>query len=296
MTPYDLTGPSFLGLYGIASALSIAGAFAYRTIHIEAIKSTQPPPKLGPYEMAYLSGGTETALLAALASLIQSEAIRIDTVAGGRYVKVRSGQTAEREPLIRDVLNAIPSMAEDNLPSVMSRLKERHLAALQLIRKRLEQHDLIFTERRAAEIALATATIAALPVILSIPKLVIGTEHHKPVGFLIMGMIAVSTMAALFLLRKPLRTAGGDDVLNRTKRQEAALLDTASADSHLLTNHQAALAVALFSTTAFGLGPLYDLRKATAPPSSGACGSGSCGGGSCSGGGCGGGCGGCGGS
>lgn len=298
MTPYDWTGPSFLGLLGLVSINACGVAYWYRQTQIANVRGNfaDAKPKLHTYELAYLSGGAETAILSAVASLVQTKSVEVTPAFGSLFLHSKSIHNAEPHPLVTEVMHALSHMQTDSIRTAVGKIKSRGLRSLTEIQSRLEQEKLILSVQRSAEIASTSAMIMAVPAVLAIPKIFIGMERHRPVGFLLIAIAVIIAAAFAFWKAKPFRSQSGDSVLQREKFEQSALHSTARSNSQILSGQQAAMAVALFSVSVFGIGPLYDLRKAIAPPasSSGSFSSSSCGGGSC-GGGCGGGCGGCGG-
>jgi uncharacterized protein (TIGR04222 family) len=178
MNPYDWTGPSFLGLFGLVSVNAALAAHGYRQTQIGKIKRdlSKPIPQLDSYELAYLSGGGETAVLAAVANLVQSKAVEVSPVFGTHSLQAKAKGLAEPHHLVTEVLHALSSLSTDSVRTAVNKIKSRPLASLTQIRNKLEENTLICSLRRSAEIASTSAIIMATPAVLSIPKLFIGLK------------------------------------------------------------------------------------------------------------------------
>lgn len=77
MNPFDLRGPEFLLVYGIVAAFVITIAFRIR-LWSEDLR-TKPLPKIeDPYLIAYLRGGSEAAIEAAVVSLVDRQRLSVE--------------------------------------------------------------------------------------------------------------------------------------------------------------------------------------------------------------------------
>src|SRR5947209_382710 len=83
MSPYDLPGPEFLGLYLGLLIAAVACAEVLRWwLRKPGADVNQEDPPLTPYEVAYLAGGRKGAAHAAVAGLVRKEALSVN--AAGR--------------------------------------------------------------------------------------------------------------------------------------------------------------------------------------------------------------------
>ncbi|MBX9572391.1 MAG: TIGR04222 domain-containing membrane protein [Candidatus Obscuribacterales bacterium] len=294
MNPYDLTGPSFLGLLTTACLISGTAAVLVRKTLQDSYPCKAPvDPQLSAYEVAYLSGRENTVIQAVLANLIQSGTLNASST--GQSFLINNDKPSDPDPLVLAVKNRLSERQDMPLSRAIHFVKYDVRDILMRIENRLALSRLLFDKETGIQIAVISAAIMELPVLFAIPKLLIGIERGKPVDFLIVEMMLVSFISFVFMLARPFRTKAGDEVLEKCRFNESALKTTASTGSANLSSKDAAMAVALFSTAIFAAGPLYDMRRAMTASTGGSCSSGSGCGSSCGGGGCGGGCGGCGG-
>lgn len=295
MNPYELTGPSFLGLFFLSNVISVSAASIYRSAQSQERVEQAAKDSLDAFELAYLSGKQAQMIEAALASLLQSETLKIDLATYSKTsFTVKPELNKDRHPVVLETLSGLLCADRSDLAKAVNDLKKKPLKSIEPIRKKLEKLKLIHDKNDAFSVSLCSCAIVGLPLLLGVPKLFIGMSHHKPVGFLLIGVFACAGIAMLFLCKQPHQTKSGHAFLEKAKASQSELKISASVNSPLLSSSDAALAAGLFGVTVFSLGPLYDLRKSMSPQSGSysSCGGG---GGSCGGGGCGGGCGGCGG-
>jgi uncharacterized protein (TIGR04222 family) len=79
--PWGISGPQFVALYVVALIVATIVTFVWRSRSRNAVVPPGQPP-LTPEQIAFLAGGPNRMVDAALAALIEREAIR--TVRGGR--------------------------------------------------------------------------------------------------------------------------------------------------------------------------------------------------------------------
>lgn len=115
-------------------------------------------------------------------------------------------------------------------------------------------------------------------------RLIIGIQHGRPVGFLILLMVATAIFALIRYFSIDRRTESGRAVAKAAQTRHDRL-------KRAPTGEETALAVALFGTGVLAASPLNDfhrLRSSDGGGTSSSDSSGGCGGGGCGGGGCGG--------
>jgi uncharacterized membrane protein YgcG len=151
-----------------------------------------------------------------------------------------------------------------------------------------------------------TLAPVAATIVLGLAKIAVGISRDKPVGFLVLGCVALAVISLLALGRKPRRTRQGDAAVHgawkrfRESGQQAEWANRRRTEPAAQPAALMPLAVALLgigalggTTHAFLHSPVENLRTGSGS-AGGGCGSSGDGGGGCGGGGCGG-CGGCGG-
>lgn len=302
-----MTGPQFLLVYALLTPLALIGSGALRlalqsrvaggSVFDPDMDDSRPKTKeLGPYEAALLMHGPRRGTLTrvALVKLAGRDAVRVErrpglTVSLGPHAAFES--TDEIESVVLDVLESGP-MRLSNLAHEVGRSE-----AADRIEDRLIASGLLISERAGRSVRIIPAMVLGAMVALGVWRIHMGVEMGRPVGFLTVGCGFFAFCTLLHLLARPWRTSQGEKAIEGLRRNIKPTLDGPDPGS-------AAMAFAVFGTTALsGVGTYDDVRTAFSPPAGAAggcgahCGSDGGGGGGgdgCGGGGCGG-CGGCGG-
>lgn len=295
MSPLDLTGPEFLSLY----VALVAGALLRVLASGPSGRPDAHDLDLDPYEVAYVAGGEELVVNAALASLVNVGALELASPA--QTLKRRTTHLHDVHPLQAAVFDAV----DPNKATTIATLRSRVLLKALESAVRPIQRELVLNQNRAINVRILTATPLLLVPVLYIAKVFVGVSRGRPIEILvILGIFSVALIAGLAW--KPHRTRRGNAALAELRSRNAALGSTASHGAWRLASSDLVLSIGLFGmgvlVSATGL--LAGLGKALRPRwyehGSFSAGGSSCGsspsgcGGSC-GGGCGGGCGGCGG-
>lgn len=298
LNPFDFDGPHFLLLYTIFFTAALFAAIYLRR-SLLASDSRGDPPRLGPYEVAYLAGGKQAAVHAALAALVQAKVLEVRKAAGKTLgMSCSKGyEVAAAQPLADDAApleRALCNAAGDGAP-ILKLQRSVDGEALKLAAP-LVLHGLAPSEELISKARWWPAMTLMAVAAFGIVKIFVGLSRHRPVLFLVLAVIG-TMVAAAFQLRRPVRTAAGNRLLNVLRNKHSSLRYESPGR---FSSGEMALAAALFGSAVLIGGPLGDLRRALAATQSqggsgsSGCGSG-CGGGGCGGGGCGGGgCGGCG--
>lgn len=285
MNPFDLPGPAFLTLYGLLLAAAVILALLLRRWLRQPSDEPTELPELSPYEVAYLTGGEELAVNAALTRLVDQGILDVD--AGQRKLSVRAELAAPADPLER----AIHQAAKGDDAQPIKDVRAATTAELSRFGNRLLELGLLVSDEQAW----LARSVPMIPVLSLIPfavmKIGVGIERDKPVALLVIACIVTAAIALFGFARRVHRSRRGDLVLQQLREEYAALQSTAQHQA--LAGIDLALAVALFDLTILAGGPHANLQTALKPPQGASCAAGGCGGGGC-GGGCGG-CGGCGG-
>ena len=238
------------------------------------------------------------AVNAAIATLISQKAISFNPK-GGKLIVVDPGFQTDIP-----IEQAVMGIAGLTSGGTVKSARISCFPMVSAMRANLESKGMILTSGRGALVSFASFLIAIVAPIYGVLKINIGVERERPVGFLIV-LCIVSTIMALFLLKRPLRTRYGDRQLE-AMRKSSVYLKSVGYNHTNATGADVAMGVALFGLAAMA-GSAYatDLRRLAPQPGSSSCSGGGCSGSSSScssgggdgggGGGCGGGCGGCGG-
>jgi len=296
MSPFDLTGPSFLLFYFVlilgGAALALGVRWWLRT---PAPSADDPPPDLAPAQVALLAGGRKLAVDAAIANLVQRDALKLDAT----QKKLTTGDTSVgASSEIESAIVLAVSQASEG--ATIAEARKAATSAVDEVEHRLMEGGLVPRPESSLGVRLLPLAIMGLVVLCGGIKIAIGLERNKPVEFLVIMTVATG-IVSLFLLKKPQRTRKGDAVLDTLKRDHAALETTARSSPDQLSPADWSMAWCLYGYPMMLMSPWSGVYSVMQPPAQGgsgcgggaSCGS-SCGGGGGDGGG-GGGCGGCGG-
>lgn len=293
MFPYDLPGPEFLSIYGVMFALSLFTAYGTSVMLSEQTgDAPKTVPQLDEYETAILAGGRKNAFCTAIAALVHAGAASIDTMGGKLY---RHQTSAKLHP-VEHAVHTNASSTGTRLDSIERYVKTN----LDSIEQRLQRYGLLVSDLQLEKVRWYPAMIIGAPLILfAIPKIFIGIERGRPIGFLFALALLQLFAICVCAVQKTRPTLAGRRVVEDAKQVHAALSMNYRVCPKSLNQRDLALGAALFGAAAVMSDPYVQARTAMmrstsssgTGSSSSSCGSGS----SCGGGGCGGGCGGCGG-
>ena len=300
MNPLDLPGPEFLGLYFVLFVAAVAAAFFLRWfLRLPGDEPSREALDLSPYEVAYLAGGEELAVNAALARLVHEDVLAVDAI-NRRLTRQSDEPPGDARKLERAVFSAVNGESGETIANVRSDAAR----AFGSIQRRLQDLELLVSEDRSWQARLIPLFVVLSVVFFGVLKIFVGLSRDRPVIFLVIFCIISVVVAFVGFGRAVRRSRRGDRALDRLRKSNAALEYSRRFRADDLAGDDLALAVGLFGMGVLAGGALAKLQTALKPPhtpvSSGGCGSSGCGGGgggACGGGGggCGGGCGGCGG-
>jgi len=287
MNPLDLPGPAFLGFYVVLLLAVLAlGAWLRWFLRQPGDEPSLETRDLSPYHIAYLGGGEDQAVDAAVAKLVHASTLTLDP--GSRELKPSGkGLPADAAPLERAVYAAAESRDTVEIAAVRSSAS-RHLVP---VRQRLQDLGLLVAGDLAGTARWLPCGLVLLVPLLGVVKIFVGLSRHRPIAILLVLVIGSVILALAGFARSVHRSRRGDRALAELKEVNAALGVQAGRRVEQLADNDLVLALALFGVGILTGGPLASLRTALKPPSAGDGGGGD--GGGCGGGGCGGGCGGC---
>jgi uncharacterized protein (TIGR04222 family) len=306
MNPLDFRGPEFLVFYLAWSSVVLGILWIVRERWERRIPpgGALPAGRLAPgtypreedaYAIALLRGGLEETARALLARLVAEGSVVID----GRELKRPDPppDTGRLEPLEQEVLHSILPPAGSGIAA-----QEAEKRVLQVVQYRstemqndLEGQGLAPAEpqRRMYALFRNIGLVAILG--LGLVKLLIGVSRERPVGFLVLLLLAFG-FGCLYILRTPGQTPAGRQYLAWLQESHRGLVQMIE-QGRRTGYGELALAAGIYGLTVLpGFAPLL---TALTPPrsadsgcssSSSSCSSSSngCGGGGCGGGGCGG--------
>lgn len=308
MNPFNLRGPDFLVFYVALFVVVTGCAAALRWLL--RFPDDAPGPEaldLTPSEVAFLAGGEERTVNAAIVRLVHDRAVEID--ASARRLAQAENATAASAPELEQVICS--AAAKEGGVSI-AKVRDKARTALAQIRARLEELGLIVDRDRQWAATGIPVGVTLIAPIVGLIKIVIGMARERPVGGLVF-LCVLSVVFAFAAFARPVRRSRrGDRVLEQLKETNAAMEYQAQRRIESIASNDLTLALGLFGMGILAGGPLAQIEAALQPPKNKSggdqswsdwggwsWGGSSCGGSSCGsscGGGCGGGgCGGCGG-
>jgi uncharacterized protein (TIGR04222 family) len=289
---WGLTGPQFLAVYLVTYLLALALMYGARAVLTHAETDTENPrPLLDPYETAYLAGGPDRTVSAAIANLALSDRL---------LVSRRGALTVPTDVALLDDVDAAVAagVSTTRRPRTALRRLRKHPNVV-AIGDRLRARGLLLDGASATALR-ACALLPCAVWFVGVLRLINGIELHHRVIVLTVFLVATG-LSTLVLVRAFLADAAhrpsesGKLALEGMKnRYESGVglnepaTETGRADA---LRQAQVVGVALLGFAAL---TDDDLRESLIGSAGVGSGGGGCGGGGCGGGGCGG-CGGCGG-
>jgi uncharacterized protein (TIGR04222 family) len=295
-----VAGVGFLPIYGWALAALLALAIGLRWC-LRAPGAGAPSGPLGTYEAAYLAGGPERALAAALGALLESGTLAFESGPPGTWRRTRlAGALAPGAPPLERALATRGGGAlwDRDLRARLCALPEVHA-----LRERLEGDGLLLSRDESRRARLWPLLVMSLGVLFGVPRLARGLSLQRPSGLLVL-MVVAAALATLALARRAFRTRRGDAAVDDWRRRaddaappsDAALIAGAGAGAVIAVGAAFVDPAAAPRRWLGDWGSVGDSSCGIFCADGGGGGCGGGGGGGCGGGGCGGGgCGGCGG-
>ncbi|MHB8637835.1 MAG: TIGR04222 domain-containing membrane protein [Fimbriimonadaceae bacterium] len=295
LSPFNLNGPGFLVFYLCLSAAAAGLALIVRfLVRLPGASDLSTMQDLTPLETACLAGDVGNSLKATVAALVMCGYLKIHPVQ--QTVEATMPEATGLDPLAAHIVSECSLVG--GLP--LYKLKASTALSMQAIHDRLVQRQLMLGPSDRLRVGLLAAAIAGAPLLLGVPRIVLGVVAGHAVGFLAILCVVTACVAVALVVNPPFRTIRGDAVLRRQRQTRSNLLQVAERTQPTLPD--AIMAVGLFGLAAAPMALQSDMGYLLAPAtynaavgscSGGGCGSAGCSGGGCSGGsGCGGGCGG----
>jgi uncharacterized protein (TIGR04222 family) len=279
--PLDWSGGPFIALYiGLAVLCAFATAFWRRSLRDNG--SSDTGAGLSTWEIAYLAGGNERVVDAAVAELMSNGAVEWD---GVQRRLVVNGEKADRlsPPLDR----IVQQLRIEGRPRELARRLDNDLAQ---VRRNLENRGLLLDAAAKFRAAWMPALVPAALIAFGLTKLYLGWARGRPIGFLFFLMLIVGVITFTVANKLGSRSRAGDKAIKNLTDRHA---HTARAPrSNELPLAVALAGTAIMATTAYAA---YHDARVPASSSSGDSSSSSDSSSSDSGDSGGGGCGGCGG-
>jgi uncharacterized protein (TIGR04222 family) len=246
---WGVPGPVFLIGYVVALVAVVGLAIAHRRLPI-AGRLAGSPVALEPQEVAYLNGGEQLTVYAALAGLRAAGAIGL--------ADKRLLQLTDRPAVVTPTEAAIYNVAGYSV-SPSSLLDSNAVAgAVRQLRERLESAGLITNELQRRAIRRWALPCFAL-VLLGAIRIEAGSTSNHPTGYLMLAT-ALALFAGLYLRTDPpaTTTRAGRAAVARTRSQHRHLQRSSNPSYVTYGPAAAAMGVALFGTVAlFDLDPAF---------------------------------------
>ncbi len=293
--PLDFKGPEFIAFYLLVASAAIVLAYILRWyLRKPALHSPDVSSSLDAYEIAYLAGGNNRAVDAAIASLVQRGHLQplIETLALG------SALPSNSHSLERAIAQTVEKSGKP------AQIRQAVTSATNSIGERLKDLGLLVNSSQPQVVQWLPVLPVFAVLLLGSAKIMVGISRHKPVGSLLM-LCYLTAIQGFYLLAPPYgsshRSRYGEGTLKNLQARHQNLKKPSASETD-----QIGLAFGLFGSDVLADSSFADLKRLLVQPqSTGISGSGDggwsvqvnsgsngCGGGG--GGGCGG-CGGCGG-
>ncbi|GFJ96352.1 TIGR04222 domain-containing membrane protein [Phytohabitans rumicis] len=230
-------------MYLVLAIGTVVGVLVHRHRVLAGIPGVSAN-SLAAQEIAYLQGGPELAIYSALAALRCAGAVGTSP-APDRFLVPTEALPAGASPLERAVYAAAGTSRRTGQLAADAGVA----AELARLRERLEQMGLL--PGVAAFGALRTGRRVLLAVLLlGVARLFAGIANDRPVGYLVVALVALAVVIVLLYRRRPRRTQAADHVLTVLRGGNTHLAPAQHPAWTLYGATGAATAVALFGTPA----------------------------------------------
>jgi len=293
-SPFDLSGPSFLVFYGVLTTIVAGLAIVLQRVFASDGSQWQLEQtrfQLTPNHLAFLASNENGVLKSAVCELLvggQASALRQQL----QYKKSQSGNH------LSPIATAIQMKLNTERSINYQQIREAASVPLARINSDLTRVGLIQSRVKRHVLNWMSILMMAGVFWLGAARVVQGATNNRPVGFLILEMLALIGLTFLVILCVPYKTKAGREVLKQQQKKARKIknkkLET-NPSGQELGYIVAALGTDALIGTAFGSYSKDIQHVLSSPISTGGGGDSSSFGAGCGGGGCGGGCGGCGG-
>ena len=239
---WGISGPTFLLAYLlIATAVGVAGARERRAL--AEPRTTTPVDDLleHPHDVAYLNGGGELNVYAALCAMHLRGTIT--TARGSVRAVGRLGPDADA------LERAIHTTAAGGVARRRLLFHRPVQTALTVAEDRLVVGGFLLSEERRRHIRRVGAWMLAVA-LLGLVRILAGVAQARPVGLLVVALLAVTAVAVVQFHRAPRRSRHGDRVLRGLRAQHDGLAPETEPDWHVQGPAAAALGIGIFGTRA----------------------------------------------
>jgi uncharacterized protein (TIGR04222 family) len=249
MNTWGISGPQFLILYGTILVVTGAVVFAIRRrisgrwdrVGLAGLRA----PELSPYEVAILKGGDSLALTVAVCRLKEAGALAL---AESGSLEVAGPLPPQPDPLEKWAYAVVQESPGRSKAVLDKRAAEPALAP---IRERLWALGLLLEPRQRALIRWQLFWF--VPVFgLGVARLIAGSQNHRPVGLLVLLMLA-GAYGAYEVTKPPIATLAGTRVLKQLEQDSSIFSSYGFAGDVALSGFGALWAADATLATALGL-------------------------------------------
>lgn len=242
---WGIDGPDFLLLYLTLAGVAVVVSLVLRQRALAGEDAGSAASHLGPYEVAYLNGGENQAVVAATTALHQQGVLG---TTGYKKLTAQHTLPASAHPLEQAILKAVVS---GNATSG-NRLRYEHRVqqALATIAQSLSRTGLLVSPDAARRARRASWLLLAV-LVLGLVRLAAGFANGRPIGFLVLAVIAVAVIEVVLVARSvPTVTARAKESLSAIRLQNSHLSPRSNPAWETYGPHSAAMGIALFGTAA----------------------------------------------
>jgi uncharacterized protein (TIGR04222 family) len=230
-TPLDWRGPEFLALYLVLGVIAITLSLLLRWQQRHAAGHSAQGSSPSVWELAYLAGGAERVVDAAVAELHRQQAVVWDPA---QRRLLPGPASPPSDPLLVAVLGQLV----ERTPDIARAARASVLAGL---RGALQRRGWWFSAAEAQRIALLSALPLAALAVFGAAKVVVGLLRERPVALLVVLCVLTAVAALVAFLARPGITPAGQRVLREARGRHALTVRAHRGE-------QVALAVALGGT------------------------------------------------
>lgn len=250
MSFLDLSGPEFLGFYGLVTLamVGLRGAFSLALRRPNVVPPEGELADLHVYEVAYLAGGAPAAIRAAVTTLLHEGALEAvgKAVRANKAIreqphpgKVQSELYLSTHPLDTAILNRA-SLA---LGVSVVELNEAEEATADRLSQRLE-HRVMLIPNRWTELARTLLPLVFAGVVgIGAARLWLGISRGRPVAFVVVALGIAAFLGFWVAQPFPRRTKKGDQALALLQRDNKALTQL---PSDAMSSREVALVSGIF--------------------------------------------------
>ncbi len=242
---WGISGPTFLLAY-VVLAVAVVVAVVRTRGALADVAAERPAGRLDerPYDVAYLNGGAELAVTAALSAMSRTGTIST----AGRGVVVAAARPESRAD---ELERAVHHAASSPVPRHRLAAVGAVASALHRIEQRLIAAGLVLSAQRRQRIRLLGGWVL-LVAAFGVVRIMAGAANGRPVGFLTVAVVLVVVAGLLLVATAPRRTRAGAALLRRLAADHHLLSPSLRPDWQVYGPVGAALAVGVF-----GVGALW---------------------------------------